>query len=127
MAASGVRVIDAKKHSGTVRIERGGLLGRGEPRLMVDGRDHSSMADGLVRQVAAVAAALGGDASVIPLYGILCFLSSEWPLLDRPRQFRCFQLESPRSLTRLLRGAGPLTPMQVGGVAETLAKRLPPR
>ena len=51
VAPTGVYVIDAKAHSGTVRIEKPLF---GAAKLRIAGRDHTKLIDGLDRQVAAV-------------------------------------------------------------------------
>lgn len=127
VAASGVYVIDAKNHRGIVRVEGGGLLGRRPPRLTVDGRDRSAMVEGMARQLDAVARVVGTTSPAPPLSGVLCFLSADWPLLDRPPAFRDILLESPRSLARRLATPGPLEPAELAGLTERLATGLPPR
>ena len=62
-----------------------------------------------------------------PVLPVLCFWSADWPLLDPPRHFRGVFLEGPRSVVRLVRGAGPMTKAEIDELAGRLAARLPPR
>ena len=127
VAPSGVYVIDAKNHRGTVRVEGGGLLGRRPSRLTVDGRDQSAMVDGMARQLEAVTRVLEPAAAVPPVAGVLCFLSADRPLLERAHAFHGIHLESPRSRARRPAAPGPLALEATAQLAERLAVGLPPR
>jgi hypothetical protein len=93
----------------------------------VDGRDQTSMVEGMARQLEAVARVLGQAPPAPHVAGVLCFLSADWPLLDRAHAFRGIHLESPRSLARRLATPGPLAPEALAQLAERLAVGLPPR
>ena len=59
VAASGVRVVDAKTHTGALEVRRsGGLVRRRTETLFIDGWDRSRLLEGLAGQVEAVAAEL---------------------------------------------------------------------
>ena len=77
----GVWVIDAKEYKGTVAVS-GGLLSRAE--LRVAGRLKTHLADGVRTQMERVAKVLDAmsDGKERPLvYGVLCFVGADWPLL----------------------------------------------
>jgi hypothetical protein len=80
IAPTGVFVIDAKAHSGKVRIENPMF---GTAKLKIAGRDQTKLIDGLDRQVAAVCAALErAGHKDIPVHGVLGFATADLPLLD---------------------------------------------
>lgn len=78
VAASGIYVIHAKHYSGDVSAPRPLL---GSQKLLIAGRDRSSLIDGLDRQVAAVRAALGPARENLLVQGVLCFTKAELPML----------------------------------------------
>ncbi len=78
IAPTGVYVIDAKAWHGKVAAPTP-LFGR--QKLLIAGRDRTSLIDGLDRQVEVVSAALGDDRSDIAVRGVLCFTRAELPLV----------------------------------------------
>jgi hypothetical protein len=88
IARSGVWVVDAKSYKGKVVKRQIGPFWRPDHEVFVGGRNRSSLAKGVERQVDAVLAALKGDPAVkgTDVYGALCFVDSEWGLLDSPFQ-----------------------------------------
>jgi hypothetical protein len=101
---AGLFVVDAKLYKGLIRIrDRGGFFRR-DDRLYVGRRDCSTLADGLERQVEAVAAVLE-DAGVhadLAITPVLCFVDGEWPILFPPSSYRGVRLEGLRSIKKLV-------------------------
>lgn len=127
VAPAGVFVVDAKNHRGSLEVrDRAGLF-RTDLRLMVGGRDHSALADGMSWQVEAVSGALTRAQvdPMPPVVPVLCFLNVEWPLFHPPESFRGVRLEGPRSIKRLLTREQLLADTQADRLIGTLAEALP--
>ena len=119
---AGVFVIDMKRDSGRIGVERrGGLLRPRTSHLVVGGRDRTTLVDGVLAQAATVRALL--DASV-PVRPVLCFVDGDWPLRAR-LEVRGVPILWPRRVAKLCRGHGPLAAERVQAVADGLAARLP--
>jgi hypothetical protein len=116
VTATGVWVIDSKKYRGKVEVRRPLF---GDPRLMINRRDRSKLADGLARQVAAVAAAVDPDVTV---RGAFCLVDAELPLL-RTLTFRGYPLLGRRKLAKALNAPGALSDPEVRTLAAFLAGR----
>ena len=116
VAPTGVWVIDSKKYRGRVEVRRPLF---GDARLMIDRRDRSKLADGLARQVAAVAAAVDPG---VPVRGAFCLVDAELPLL-RTLTFRGYPLLSRRKLAKTLNGLGALPDAEVRALAALIAER----
>jgi hypothetical protein len=123
VAPTGVYVIDAKAHSGTVRIEK--PLFRAA-KLQIAGRDHTKLMDGLDRQVATVRDALdhSGYADV-RVQGVLCFTNAELPVL-RTLTMRGHLMLCRKALARRLNAGGDLQPAEIDLIARTIATELTP-
>lgn len=127
VAASGIWVIDAKRYRGKrPEIRDRGTFFRPDKRLYV-GRDCTKLIDGLDRQMAAVARALG------PLFAqhgpsvtaALTFVDADWGWFP-PDSFRGVRIEGPKSIVKAIRAPGPLTEDQITELAFALAIGLPP-
>jgi hypothetical protein len=123
VAPTGVHVIDAKAHSGTVRIEKPLF---GAAKLQTAGRDHTKLMDGLDRQVAAVRDALdrSGHADV-RVQSVLCFTNAELPVL-RTLTMRGHLVLYRKALAKRLNADGALQPPEIDLIARTIATKLPP-
>jgi hypothetical protein len=113
---AGAWVIDSKKYKGKVEV-RTPLFG--DARLMIDRRDRSKLADGLARQVVAVAAAVGPG---VPVHGAFCLVDAELPLV-RTLTFRGYPLLGRRKLAKTLNAPGALSDAEVCALAARLAER----
>ena len=84
VAATGVWVVDAKAYAGKVVQREVGPIWRRENEVFVGGRNRTGLARGVDRQVDAVIAALRPDESLrgINVHGALCFVESDWDLLE---------------------------------------------
>jgi Nuclease-related domain len=128
VAASGVYVIDTKRHRGKKEVRKPLF---GERVLKIDGRDQTKLIHGLAKQVAAVEAALIDFAPDVPTYGCLCFVAPEGLLavsgLPRFRTLTIndYPLFDPRRLAKRMNGSGPLTPERARSLLEYLARRFP--
>lgn len=125
VTSEAVFVVDPKRYKGrpALRVEGGVLRPRVE-KLIVAGRDRTSLVDGMVKQVAVVKDAVGEG---VPVRGVLCFVDSDWPLLGSAFVIRDVTVLWPRRLRKLLSTASdPSGPVDVAGVTAALALRLPP-
>jgi Nuclease-related domain len=122
IAPTGVFVIDAKAHSGKVRVDNPLF---GQTKLKIAGRDRTPLIAGLDRQVAAVRAVLDltGHPNV-PIHGVLCFTDAELPLFGK-LTMRGHVLLRRKQLAKRLNADGPLGPEEIAGIAHELAQALP--
>jgi hypothetical protein len=121
----GVFVIDAKRYSGRIAVERrGGLLSPRTSHLIVGGRDQTKLVDGVLAQAEVVGAVLAaaGHAAVRVL-PILCFVDGDWPFMPR-LEVQGVPIVWPRQTAKLCRGDGPLDPASVETVAGEIARHL---
>ena len=86
VAPTGVWVVDAKAYKGKVEKRDVGPFWREENQVYVGGRNRTKLVNGVEKQVECVLAALKADpaAKGTDVYGVLCFVESEWGLLDFP-------------------------------------------
>jgi hypothetical protein len=79
----GVFVIDAKHYAGAPSLRvSGGLFEARRVRLMVGTRDCTHLVGGVHRQVSLVENALeAAGFHDMPVFGMLCFVEADWPLL----------------------------------------------
>jgi hypothetical protein len=128
VARTGVWVVDAKAYKGKVVQREVGPLWRRDNDVFVGGRNRTSLAKGVERQVDAVLAALKGDPSVkgTDVYGALCFLDSEWGLLDFPFQVGYVWVLYPGALRKRLKKDGRLSREAMEHLARRLDLSLPP-
>ena len=118
----GVFVIDAKRYSGRIAVERrGGLLRPRTSHLIVGGRDKTELVDGVLAQAEVVRAVLG---AAIPVLPVLCFVDGDGPFMPR-LAVQGVPIIWPRQAAKLCRGDGPLDPASVEAVAGEIARRLP--
>jgi hypothetical protein len=114
---AGVFVIDAKRYTGRIGVERrGGLLRPRTEHLLVGGRDRTKLVDGVLAQAEVVRSLCA--AAVHP---VLCFVDGDWPFMAR-LEVRGVPILGPRKVAKLCRAQGPL---DVEAVAGELAARLP--
>lgn len=128
IARTGVWVVDAKSYKAKVVKRQTGPFWRPDHGVFVGGRNRSSLAKGVQRQVDAVLAALKGDSAVkgTDVYGALCFLDSEWGLLDSPFQVGYVWVHFPGALRKRLKKDGPLSREAMDHLARRLHLSLPP-
>jgi nuclease-like protein len=120
---SGVFVIDAKAHSGKVRIDNPLF---GSAKLRIAGRDRTRLIDRLDKQVTGVRAVLERTGhSGIPVQGVLCFTTADLPLL-RTLKMSGHVLLYRKALAKRLNADGPLQPADIDVIAQELARMLPP-
>jgi hypothetical protein len=102
---SGVFVVDAKRYAGRrpgKRVE-GGILSPRRERLVVGGRDASSLVAGMERQVAVVSQALEGfREEPLPVRGVLCFVDADWPLFGGDFIVGAVQVLWPKRIAGLI-------------------------
>lgn len=120
IAPTGVFVVDAKDWSGKVRVATPLL---GASKLLIAGRDRTSLIDGLDRQVSAVDEALAS--ADVAIQGALCFTRADLPLFGTTR-LRGHLLLYRKALAKRLNAPGPLSPDAIDALARTLAVAFPP-
>jgi len=121
VAPRGVWVVDAKRYSGKIRVEKPLL---GAAKLTIAGRDRTKLVDGLAKQVAAVRDAVADIAPGTPVQGAFCFVEGDLPLLGTP-QIKGLELLHRRLLAKRLNAAGPLDAPSVSRIAAALGDRFP--
>lgn len=111
IAPTGIWVINTKHYKGArVRVRRtGGLFSPVKEKLVIAGRDRTSVLDGIGRQRAVVAEAIAAHprAYSVPVWPILNFVDADLPMFETP-EIHGVRLVGSRQLRRLLCAAGPL-------------------
>ena len=128
VSPTGVWVVDAKAYKGKVVRREIGPIWRRENELYIAGRNRTSLAYGIRRQVEAAHAALRGDESLhgIDIHAALCLVESEWALLDFPFQIGDVWVMYPGALKKRLRKSGSLSREAMDRAARRLDLSLPP-
>lgn len=128
VASTGVWVVDAKAYKGKVDRRQTGQIWQRENQVYIGGRNRSDRAKGVEKQVAAVIAALTGDTALkgTNVHAALCFLDSEWALLDFPFQIGNVWVLYPGALRRRLKKSGSLSREAMERIARRLDISLPP-
>jgi hypothetical protein len=128
VASSGVWVVDAKAYKGKVAKREVGPFWRRENEVYVGGRNRSGLAKGVEKQVAATIAALKADPTLkgTDVHAALCFLDSDWALLDFPFQIGNVWVLYPGALWKRLKKTGPLSREAMERIARRLDLGLPP-
>jgi hypothetical protein len=127
VAPTGVWVVDSKAYQGKVVQREIGPLWRRDNELYIRGRNRTSLAKGVLRQVQAVNAAVRSDELLqgIDLHSALCLLDSEWGLLDFPFQIGNVWVLYPGALKKRLRKNGSLSRETMERIARRLDLSLP--
>ena len=128
VCASGVWVIDAKKYQGRPerRVE-GGLLSAREEKLVVGGRNHTKLVDGVHKQIDHVVDALdvpGLDR--MPVRGMLCFVGADWPLFGGSFVVDEIQVLWPGRMQKLVAQSGELNEGDIDRAYRALASTFLP-
>lgn len=120
---SGIYVIDSKKYNGrpNLRVE-GGILRPRVEKVVVGGRDRTSLVDGVLKQVDVVREVVDG---VAPVLGVLCFIEADWPLIGGAFTTRGVDVLWPKKLYGMLTMHGPMAIDEIASVHRTLARALP--
>jgi hypothetical protein len=127
VTTAGVFVIDAKKYKGEIKVRDVGPLWRTERRLYVGGRNQTKLIDGLRRQMAVVQGAVDSTGHEVRVYGILCFVGAEWPLVfRRPLSVDGVAAVWPSGLPDVMSRVDVPAPIEANTVAGALADLLPP-
>jgi hypothetical protein len=125
VAAGGVWVIDTKNHQGELEVRRqGGLFTPRRDYLFIAGRDRTALVDALRRQVEAVQAVLREADADLDVRGVLCFVGTDLPWLDKT--VADVPLVGRRGLAKLLRSPGDLGNEDRAAVAAYLNRYFPP-
>jgi Nuclease-related domain len=122
VAASGVWVIDAKRNAGKAAVSKPLF---GAATLTIAGRNKSKLADGLARQVDAVAGVMSELGTGLSVQGAFCFVDTELPAIGT-LTFRGYPLLTPRRLAGRINKRGHAEPELLHAVAAQLSSRFPP-
>jgi hypothetical protein len=128
VAPTGVWVVDSKALKGKVVQRQVGPPWRRTNEVVVGGRNRTNLAKKVEHQLDAVIAAVRSDASLteVPIFGVLCFVDSEWGLADFPFSVGKAWVTYPGALRKALRKKGSLSRGTMEHVARRLALCLPP-
>jgi hypothetical protein len=115
------------RHRALTPLGAVGPLWRRENEVFVGGRNRTALARAVEHQLAAVLAAVRSDESLndVSVYGALCFLESDWGLLDFPFSVGKIWITYPGALQKQLRKPGPLSRERMERVARRLDLSLP--
>ncbi len=125
IAATGVYVIDTKAYSGTVKLEARGFGPWRRERLLVKGRDQTSLTENMDWQVEAVVAALESQTPIVPVRPVLCFVGSEWEPFSKSFTVNGVLVTAHRPLRRRLMKPGPIPIARRAALERALGMRLP--
>ena len=126
VTATGIWIVDAKTHQGTLEVRRsGGLFSPRVERLFIGGRDKSSLLGGLAGQVDAVRTVLAAVSADVPVRGALCFVGTELPWFGSS-SIAGIPLVGRRGLAKLLKQPGDLAPDDRAALAAYLEGRFIP-
>ncbi|RLV50265.1 NERD domain-containing protein [Nocardioides mangrovicus] len=121
---TGVYVIDAKKYRGRPHLKiEGGLLRPRVEKLLVGTRNCTPVVDGVLKQVKIVRDHLDDS---VPIYGILCFVEADWPLIGGSFTTRGVEALWPKKLYPRLKSDGLLCVETITTIHRALAGALPP-
>ena len=124
VAATGVWIIDAKTHQGSLEVRRsGGLFSPRTEKLYIRGRDQTQLIEGLSKQVDAVARELLAVDAPVVVRGALCFVGTELPWFGE--KVGDVPLVGRRGLAKLLKRSGDLSAADRETLAQFLAARFP--
>ena len=124
VAPSGVWAIAAMRYSGRVVQQGHGH----RARLMVCGKDRSSLASDLERPVHAVNVAMhrAGEGSRA-LHPVVCLVNSEWGMFARPFDVHGVVVTWPERLAQAIRAGGSMTRDDIDRLAARLSAEFPTR
>jgi len=99
----GITVIDTKTHRGTVQVDRvGGLFVPRRTVLLINGRDRTSLIEGVERQIGYVRSALSrAGYEEIEIRGALCFPNVDGLPLLKQLVVRDVVIDGPKPVARL--------------------------
>jgi hypothetical protein len=122
---SGVWVIDAKTHQGSLEVRRsGGLFSPRVEALYINGRDQTRLVHGLLKQVDAVRHELSAVEADVAVMGALCFVGTELPWFGSS-SIAEVPLVGRRGLAKLLLRPGDVSAADRQAVATFLDQRFP--
>ncbi|MBV9472028.1 MAG: NERD domain-containing protein [Solirubrobacterales bacterium] len=127
IGSGGVTVIDTKTHRGTVAIDRvGGLFAPRRTVLLINGRDRTSLIDGVEAQVGYVRAALScAGHKDLDICGALCFPNVDGLPLFRQLAVRDVAIDGPKPIAKLAGRQGRLGAAAVDLLWQELARLFP--
>jgi hypothetical protein len=124
----GATVIDSKTYRGQVQVDRvGGLFVPRRTVLLINGRDRTSLVDGMERQIGFVRSALSGtEYEATDIRGALCFPNVDGLPLFRQLAVGDVVIDGPKPIAKLAGRIGPLRPDVVERLWDNLGRRFPP-
>lgn len=123
----GVFVIDAKRYTGGPRLQvHGGLFSPRTEKLMVGSRDCTGLVGGVKKQMRLVdGALLAARIGDIPIFGMLCFVEADWPLLGGEFRIDGLDVLWPSKAVSRVTESGALDAGGRDAVARALAAHFP--
>ncbi len=126
IASSGVWVIDAKNHTGTVDVQTQGVWKFKQSDLRVGRRKQNGLVDGMGWQAAAVQSLLEPmGMGVVPVHPALCFVQSEWSRRSNAAVIDGVLVLSPDKLASVVGQPGWVEPDAINAIAHQLSSGLP--
>ncbi len=122
IAPSGIWVVDAKHYQGRLQKRTIGLGSRRRNELLVGGRNKTSLAEGVIKQVDLVRAQLDDDISV---RGVLCFVRAEWDFLSSPFHVNGILVTYGRALAKTILKTSDLDTARMYALATELSAKFP--
>jgi hypothetical protein len=123
----GVTVIDSKGYHGKVEVDRvGGLFAPRRTILLINGRDRTSLVDGVERQVEFVRSALNGAGLLdVEIRAALCFPYVDGLPLIRKLTVRDVVIDGPKPVAKLTARRGAMTDETVDRLWRRLGDAFP--
>ena len=129
IAPSGVYVIDTKRYRNQ-RLQRrvdGGVLGTRVEKLIVGGRDKTTLVDGVITQAARVQRVVRGvGLGHVPMRAMLCFVDARWPLAGRAFTVQGIDVVWPQRAAEMLTMPGWVDEGTRQRLSTVLASAFPP-
>jgi Nuclease-related domain len=127
IAPTGAWVVDAKAYNGKIERREHGPIWRRENEVFIGGRNRTKLAQGVVKQVQAINAALAPDPELkgVSVYAALCFLDVDWGLFDSSFSIGSVWVAHPKALKKALKKNGPLSREKMERAARRLDLSLP--
>lgn len=123
----GVFVIDAKKYQGMVRQQVDGVFWMRTEKLMVGSRNQTKLAGGLRWQLGHVETALEATGFAgIPVFGMLCFVDGNWPILSTRFKIEDIEVTWPKAAAKQVASPGTFGLERMQAIHRALALSFPP-
>jgi hypothetical protein len=123
VARSGVWVVDTKRYDGKLEKRTAGMFSSRRNELWVEGRNRTSLCDGVRRQVEVVQSKMPVDN--VPVRGVLCFVGAEWEFFASPFSVSDVLITSGKRLAKTILETSVIDDAAVESLARHLSIALP--